>query len=105
MIWEVARPQGLRVAFQAPEEAEGSRTAVHVRSTWRRLSKRRHKGEEHQRITPVSSQDMGGRGGGFVLRCYVSPEGASDPGGGVYAEAGGRTVGRKRREVKDKSLG
>lgn len=54
MIWEVARPQGLRVAFQAPEEAEGSRTAVHVRRTWRRLSKRRHKGEEHQRITLVS---------------------------------------------------
>lgn len=54
MIWEVARPQGLRVAFQAPEEAEGSRTAVHVRSTWRRLSKRRHEGEEHQRITLVS---------------------------------------------------
>lgn len=66
-------------------------------------TQRRRASEDHAGVG--RSQDTGGRGGGFVLGCYVSPEGASDPGGGVYAEAGGRTVGRKRREVKDKSLG
>lgn len=94
------------MAFQAREEAEGSRTSAHVRITWGRLSKRRHEYEGHQTIRCVGqSQDPGGSEGGFVLRCYVRPEGAFYRGGGVYDEAGGQIAGQKMLEVRDKSLG